>query len=166
MRPKAGAATACLLLDLTEDRADALGQQIYQVSSGQGTHPVARGPSSTASAARPRPIVLRRFDDGVRETHNLGLSVRCVPKFVMKRVRPSGAKLKTADKGCSAFAIRSQVVTIDKRRDARQTVGLETVELLRYRKSAKQRVASRDAILEDEHRRKTIPPRVQFLSDC
>ena len=82
----------------------------------------------------------------------------------MKRVRQSGAKFKAADKGCSAFAIRSQVVTIDKRRDARQTVGLETVELLRYRNSAKQRVASRDAILGVEHRRKTIPPRVQFLS--
>ena len=69
MRPKAGAATACLLLDLTEDRADALGQQIYQVSSGQGTHPGVRvaeqhGERRPATADR-----IQRFDDGVRETH-------------------------------------------------------------------------------------------------
>ena len=38
MCPQTGTATVSLHLDLTEDRDDALGHQIYQVGSGPSTH--------------------------------------------------------------------------------------------------------------------------------
>ena len=84
MSPKTGTAATRLLLDLTEDRADALGQQIYQVDPGQSTHP---GIAVIEQHGERRPAgtdPIQSFDDCVRETHNLGLSVRDIAKFVMK----------------------------------------------------------------------------------
>ena len=164
MRPKTSTAAARLLLDLTEDRADALGQQIYQVGSCQSTHP---GISVIEQCGERRPAradCIQGFDNSVHATHNLGLAVRRVPKFVMKGIRKSGPKFKAADKACGAFVVRNRIVTIEKRRDGRQSISLEAIELLRYLESAKQRLALGHTILGIEHRGKTVPPRVQFLS--
>ena len=119
MRSKAGAAAACLLLDLTEDRDDALVHQIYQVGSGPSTHPGIRVVEQHDERRPVRAVRIQGFDDGVHETHDLGLAVHRVAKFVMKRICKPGTKFKAADKRCGAFAVRDWIATFDKRRDGR-----------------------------------------------
>ncbi len=83
MRPEKGAAGVLLFLDLTKDRDDALGHQIYQVESCQRTHPGVWMVEQHGERCPPGTDRIQGFDDFVHKMHNLGLSIRNVPYFVM-----------------------------------------------------------------------------------
>jgi hypothetical protein len=61
--------------------------------------------------------------------------------------------------------LRRRILTIEKRGERRQSVRLEAIELLHYLETAEQRSALRNTILGIKHWGKTVPPRVQSLSD-
>lgn len=152
MRRKTGAAAVCLRLDLTKDWDYPKGHQIDQVASRISSHPSVgmveqHGQRRPAGANR-----VQGYDDFVHKTHNLVLSVRDVVKFVMKSIRKSGAKFKAADKGSDALLVRGFVTAREQRRDGRQSIRLEAIELLRQLEAGKQRFGLRNTILGIEQR--------------